>query len=930
MPFPLIAFGIGSLITATAAIGNTFLNKKNTEKAQKLQVEQHQAIVVREKERIDTQERIEYARLVCQTRQQQEGLAAQSQLAELSRDFQTYENALNRELQKTQQQEALSFQKVQKDLDRDLQTQLAKSSLAFQGQENALQRDLQVRLVELNQEFQSQQGELSRAFTEKIEVFKADMQKYFFEKQKELQIKLKAQDIDLARELRQFDRQTAIDVIHEQKREKNSAIWLVAEDLLKRGMYGDILPLNVFVSPPVLDYDDSRKPTNAKGFPEMEQYLKEELRQFFQQYQTHHRHIDYLAGAWTSKQFNSEAAARQIFLGLQSEPTLILESTLEGENLSISYAYWGLGDVKQRYDTCMRFSWLEVLYGFVKERTENWFRNRAEEGTSEAEWIADYGEEFVTKYQANQAVIKREQMWLNRGDDIRELARNYHIAPKDWDQLKRFVALCHIMIAGWVTDEYFLLNTSPDRHLSPLLPELLPGLLSGMSEEIKRQFIDGSVQIYQALYEALIRQVPDWESELRLELAASLIKLPSHEAGIAQVNASLKVWLSYRGIDWHPSTPVMPLLVEVAKPEDESYFNSLYQVWELLGITDRVDMGNAYYRRGEDFYKRRDFEAACQDFDRAIGLGYVKAAARREIVVQVQESIKDEKLKLLREQAKEQAFQQTSLFISPPTNSPKPLTNTNLNINPTSSFTEDLGNGIKLEMIAIPGGTFLMGSPENEAERYDSESPQHQVTVPSFFMGKYQLTQAQYQAIIGLNPASFKGDNRPVEKVSWDDAVTFCQKLTQKTGNNYRLPSEAEWEYACRAGTKTPFSFGDNITTDLVNYNGNYSYRFAQEGEYRQRTTDVGIFPPNAFGLYDMHGNVWEWCEDDWDVNYINAPTDGSAWNGLSGDLKVLRGGSWSHLPDHCRSACRTYYDLAYLDGNIGFRVVCSGAERNL
>ena len=903
MPFPLIALGIGSLITATAAIGNTFLNKKNTEKAQKLQVEQHQAIVVREKERIDTQERIEYARLVCQTRQQQEGLAAQAQLAELSRDFQTYENALNRELQKTQQQEALSFQKVQKDLD----------------------RDLQVRLVELNQEFQSQQGELSRAFTEKIEVFKADMQKYFFEKQKELQIQLKAQDIDLARELRQFDRQTAIDVIHAQIREKNSAIWLVAEDLLKRGMYGDILPLNVFVSPPVLDYDDSRKPTNAKGFPEMEQYLKEELRQFFQQYQTHHRHIDYLAGAWTSKQFNSEAAARQIFLGLQSEPTLILESTLEGENLSISYAYWGLGDVKQRYDTCMRFSWLEVLYGFVKERTENWFRNRAEEGTSEAEWIADYGEEFVAKYQANQAVIKREQMWLNRGDDIRELARNYHIAPKDWDQLKRFVALCHIMIAGWVTDEYFLLNTSPDRHLSPLLPELLPGLLSGMSEEIKRQFIDGSVQIYQALYEALIRQVPDWESELRLELAASLIKLPSHEAGIAQVNASLKVWLSYRGIDWQFSTPVMPLLVEVAKPEDESYFNSLYQVWELLGITDRVDMGNAYYRRGEDFYKRRDFEAACQDFERAIGLGYVKAAARREIVVQVQESIKDEKLKLLREQAKEQAFPQVSQFISLPTNSPKPPTNTNLNINPTSLFTEDLGNGIKLEMIAIPGGTFLMGSPENEAERLDSESPQHQVTVPSFFMAKYQLTQAQYQAIMGVNPSSFRGNNRPVENVSWDDAVGFCQKLTQRTGNNYRLPSEAEWEYACRAGTKTPFSFGDNITTDLVNYDGNYPYKSAPKGKYREKTTDVGTFPPNAFGLYDMHGNVWEWCEDEWHENYINAPTDGIAWNSPSvSNTKLLRGGSWLYVAGRCRAASRIRFSRGIRFGNYGFRVVSS------
>ena len=662
MPFPLIALGIGSLMSAAAGITNVVMNKKNTEKAQKLQVEQHQAIVVREKERIETQERIEYARLVCQTKQQQDGLAAQAQLAELSRDFQTYENALNRELQRSQQQESLAFQKEQKDLDRTLQTQLSKASLAFQGQENALQRDLQVRLVELNQEFQSQQGELSRAFTEKIEVFKADMQKYFFEKQKELQIQLKAQDIDLARELRQFDRQTAMDVIQAQKRQTNAVIWLVAEDLLNKGMYGDILPLNVFVSPPVLDYDGSRKTTNPKGFPDMQQYLEQELRKFFQQYGTHNRHNEYWGGAWESKRFNSEAAAMQLFLGLRSEPTLILESTLDGENLSISYAYWGLGDIKLRYDTCMRFSWLEVLYGFVKERTENWFRNRAEDGTSEAEWIADYGEEFVAKYQANQAVIKREQMWLNRGDDIRELARNYHIAPKDWDQLKRFVALCHIMIAGWVTDEYFLLNTSPDRHELPLLPELLPELLSGMSEAIKRQFIDGSVQIYQALYEALIRQVPDWEPELRLELATSLIKLPSHDAGLAQINASLKVWLFSRGVDWSSGTPVLPLLSSVAKPEDEAYFRSLYQVWELVGINDKVDMGGAYYRRGESFYKRRDFESACQDFERAMTLGCVKAAGRLEIVVQVWESIKDEKLKLLREQEEKRLLQLKTYF----------------------------------------------------------------------------------------------------------------------------------------------------------------------------------------------------------------------------------------------------------------------------
>ncbi|MFM7364652.1 MAG: SUMF1/EgtB/PvdO family nonheme iron enzyme, partial [Cuspidothrix sp.] len=231
-------------------------------------------------------------------------------------------------------------------------------------------------------------------------------------------------------------------------------------------------------------------------------------------------------------------------------------------------------------------------------------------------------------------------------------------------------------------------------------------------------------------------------------------------------------------------------------------------------------------------------------------------------------------------------------FISPPTNQPNPPANIPQNI-PLSSFQEDLGNGVFLEMIAIPGGTFIMGSPENEAERWDNESPQHRVTVPSFFMGKYPLTQAQYQAILGKNPSSFKGNNRPVETVSWDDAVAFCQKLSQKTGKNYQLPSEAQWEYACRAGTTTPFYFGETITTDLVNYNGDYPYGNAPKGEYRQQTTNVGSFPPNAFGLYDMHGNVWEWCEDDWHKNYINAPTNGSTWNSRSGsNVKMLRSGS--------------------------------------
>ncbi len=243
-------------------------------------------------------------------------------------------------------------------------------------------------------------------------------------------------------------------------------------------------------------------------------------------------------------------------------------------------------------------------------------------------------------------------------------------------------------------------------------------------------------------------------------------------------------------------------------------------------------------------------------------------------------------------------------------------------------FKEDLGNNITLEMVQIPGGSFKMGSPASEKGRSQDESPQHQVNVPGFSMGKFVVTQEQYKQIMGYNPSSFSGAKRPVERVSWNNAVDFCQKLSQQTGREYRLPSEAEWEYACRAGTTTPFHFGETITTELANYNGTYTYASEPKGKYLGQTTDVGSFPPNAFGLYDMHGNVWEWCQDDWHDNYIDAPKDGSVWTSQSGITKLLRGGSWLNDPDYCRSAFRYRNFLGDLDDDFGFRVVCSGAAR--
>ncbi|MFM7220708.1 MAG: formylglycine-generating enzyme family protein [Nodosilinea sp.] len=266
-------------------------------------------------------------------------------------------------------------------------------------------------------------------------------------------------------------------------------------------------------------------------------------------------------------------------------------------------------------------------------------------------------------------------------------------------------------------------------------------------------------------------------------------------------------------------------------------------------------------------------------------------------------------------------------------------------------FTEALGNGPGLDMVLIPGGTFLMGSPEDEVDRYDAEGPQHEVRVASFFMAKYPVTQAQWRQVAqlervnrDLDPdlARFKGDNRPVEQVSWREVTEFCARLSRLSGREYRLPSEAEWEYACRAGTPTPFHFGETITTDLANYRGvdgeslgwKGNYNQGPKGIYREETTEVGSFAPNPFGLYDMHGNVWEWCQDHWHDNYAeDPPRDGSAWL-FSEERKtedrrsrVFRGGSWYNNPRFCRSASRNRNAPDNRNLINGFRVVCSAAR---
>ena len=267
-------------------------------------------------------------------------------------------------------------------------------------------------------------------------------------------------------------------------------------------------------------------------------------------------------------------------------------------------------------------------------------------------------------------------------------------------------------------------------------------------------------------------------------------------------------------------------------------------------------------------------------------------------------------------------------------------------------------SSLPANFVQIKGGTFIMGSPAKEVGREDedgySDEVQHKVTISSFKISKYQVTQKEYKDIMGNNPSEFIGDNLPVEAVSWYDVIEYCnkrsikEKLTpaytivknkkdpnnkndddnvkwivtwNKNANGYRLPTEAEWEYACRAGTTTPFSTGNNITTAQANYNGNYPYNNNAKGVDRGQTTPVGTFKPNPWGLYDMHGNVCEWC---WDCYGAYSKADQINPDGaVSGSIRVIRGGSWDYGASYVRSASRGVNNPGYRLSNFGLRIVC-------
>jgi formylglycine-generating enzyme required for sulfatase activity len=246
-------------------------------------------------------------------------------------------------------------------------------------------------------------------------------------------------------------------------------------------------------------------------------------------------------------------------------------------------------------------------------------------------------------------------------------------------------------------------------------------------------------------------------------------------------------------------------------------------------------------------------------------------------------------------------------------------------------FAEPMGSVQPLAMVAVPGGQFAMGAARSEPAAKEHEFPRHQVKLANFFISQHPVTQSQWAAVAALpkvnrellpTPAYFQSADRPVESVSWLDAMEFCDRLSQYTGRRYQLPSEAQWEYACRAGTQTPFHTGETITGQFANYVSSYTYQAELAKAYQRSTLPVGRTAANAFGLHDMHGNVWEWCADSWHPNYKGAPTQGQAWVARRSEMRTIRGGSWMDKPASIRAASRSGYRASALNRTIGFRVV--------
>lgn len=439
------------------------------------------------------------------------------------------------------------------------------------------------------------------------------------EVEKKLQLELLQLKHQLQKELIACQRETSLQVIEEQKRLENSPIWLVAADIISSHSAAASFPLRVFFAPPKLQFERFARAANAvKSFPDIELTVAEGLRQFFREYSSKGRDIDFLAGAWVSKSFHSEASIKALFAVLKSQPTLVLESEVDGNYLNFRIAYWGFNWSKYRYDSVIsRLPYRDVLYESAKVRARRWLtvKNKLVAAGEKPE-TADkvYGGDNLKNLQT----LLKEQKFKKAGVDARDLNLNYVINREDFEELGKFFTIYHCLFAGLVADEYFLI----EYNLPPLLPELLPNLMAKISDSAAvNQVMEAVVFYYQKLYLSLETKRSGWMPELALDLALSLASLPNQDWARSQVENSAIIWLKLRAVS--PPKGFLPLLEAMESAliiEDVEYVEKLNRCLAAIGETKRLNVTDACYKRGMVGFKQKNYRGAIVDFDRAIAL----------------------------------------------------------------------------------------------------------------------------------------------------------------------------------------------------------------------------------------------------------------------------------------------------------------------
>lgn len=772
---------------------------------------------------------------------------------------------------------------------------------AFQTEENRLNREHQAALEYARQQEAREQARLHHDHQVELERFRQEVQKELNERNLQFQAWRLEQEQSLQKELAGYARETQL-IIAEFHREtarqqpevnKLFEAWplrLVPLQVLNDPATQSNPPLKVVIAPPEVDFD--KFGSSNTNTPKLEKSLAEGLRQFFNQHYPLHdaeRAIEFIGGAWDAKRFHGEASIKALFSMLKSEPLLVLESEIDGDYLNMRFAYWGSAQAQYAYvPVVSRFKFRELVYESAKERARQWKakRDRLLELKKDPRQINE-------RDTYNLSVLEEEEELAELGVDLSQIQARYKLAAEDFEVLNQFLLLNHQLVAGLVADTHHLLQ----HQVKPALPQWLPELLAaGVQADNLQPFLEA----YQQVLRGIAVERPAWAAELALDLAIHLAKT---EQGLwleQALSASLQYWLVARG----QSAPTdLPALIQALGQHltvaDQVYVEGVQTCLQALAQTEQRLALQA------DFKIRQRIELEAQR------LQQLELKKRDE---EAEQKAREEAARLEAERLARDAW--------------KPQWASQAAEDEYGRYADLTIESVTQRFRWIEAGTFLMGSPQNEPERSDDEI-QHSVTLTQgYWLADTACTQALWLTVMGNNPAYFTDNlQNPVEQVSWADVQGFIGKLNQHLSEvKARLPTEAEWEYACRAGTTTPFSFGINITLEQANYDGNLPYLAECTGYidnielYREQTVTVKSLPANSWGLYEMHGNVWEWCQD-WYGEYPSG--SGSAPEGpSSGTSRVLRGGSWGDGGQYVRSAYRSFYTPDYRNYFFGFRLV--------